>query len=418
MPYPALLAPATSNAMHWVGAWQDCTAFILGTGPGLSRALLERVRQHAEAHACPVVAVEGAFKLAPWADVLFFSDLAWWSAHKLDARRSARGRIVSAANAVDPKVLSFRNQPFTAYRDSGADAVSFLALMGARRAVLVGFDGPDSMSPSRQQAWAAVNLALRGSLELLTLHGAHSGFRRVDPEYVWQARSDAVPRLMPRKAVERVPVPIGPRKPVTNLLGWTGRWTGKTAFVLASGPSLNAADVDLVQAYAQTYECPVLVTNTTFKLAPWADVLFFHDKKWWQVHGEEVRRDFHGQCVTMASEVHERVTSLRGTGFNAYRNSGGGAISLAMAGGAARIILLGLDGKYATDGRRHWHVQHPSLGDAVSLPRFVMYFPTLAKEASGRGVEILNASRDTALTCFPRVSLEDVLSSAPQPYLE
>ncbi len=72
-----------------------------------------------------------------------------------------------------------------------------------------------------------------------------------------------------------------------------------------------------------------------------------------------------------------------------------------------------LDGKYAADGRRHWHVQHPRLGNAVTLPRFVRYFPQLALDATSKGVEIINASRDTALTCFPRAALEDVLSSPP-----
>lgn len=415
MSCPSLLVPQQRDFTHWLHAWDGCTVFVLGTGPGLSSPLLERIRQYAAERSCPVVAVESAFQAAPWADVLFFSDLEWWGQHKLEARRKAQGRIVSPANAVDPKVLSLRNQPFTSYRDPGADALSFVALMGARRVVLVGFD--DSAQP-RQQAWAAVNLALRSRIELLSFHAVHSGFRHVSPDYVLQDSLMAPPGLLKGKVVERRPVSIGSRQAPQLPRGWAGRWTGKTAFVLASGPSLTAEDVGLVYAYVQQHRCPVLVTNTTFQLAPWADVLFFHDKKWWQIHGEAVQRDFSGQCVTMAGEVHGRVISLRGTGFNAYRNSGGGAISLAMAGGATRIILLGLDGKYAADGRRHWHVQHPKLGDAVSLPKFVMYFPMLAKDAEKAGVEILNASRDTALTCFPRVSLEDVLSSAPQPYAE
>ena len=69
--------------------------------------------------------------------------------------------------------------------------------------------------------------------------------------------------------------------PSLEALSWRRLWAGKTAFVLASGPSLTLSDVAQVRRYAQANDCPVLVTNSTYRLALWADVLFFHDSQWW-----------------------------------------------------------------------------------------------------------------------------------------
>jgi hypothetical protein len=388
MPYPTLLAPNKTDTRYWKAVWKDCTVFVVKSGDD---STLTYVREYATAHSCPVVVVEDAFYVATWADVLFVSRREWWVKHQREARKRCLGAIVAATNVSDPRAIYFRNQRYALYGDPGADAVSFADFLGAKRVVLIGFEQPP---PVKVQA------------ELLTFS---TDSCLTEP--------DATPSLHLAAAAQEQEGSSLPR-PKVNLRGWEGRWRGKTVFVLASGPSLTLEDVEAVRRYAQAHRCPVVVTNTTFQLAPWADLLFFYDRKWWQVHGEEVRKTFKGLCATVSQLSTEKVLSLQGTGFNAYRNSGGGALSFAVAAGAQRVIAVGLDGKYAADGRRHWHKQHPKLGDAVSLPRFIQYFPALAKDAARVGVQILNASRDTALTCFPRVCLDDVLSSPLQPHAE
>jgi len=54
-------------------------------------------------------------------------------------------------------------------------------------------------------------------------------------------------------------------------------WPGATVACLASGPSLTRADVALVRAQG----LPTIVVNTTYQMAPWADVLYACDAKWW-----------------------------------------------------------------------------------------------------------------------------------------
>lgn len=441
------MVPTKLDHRVWKDAWFGATVCILGSGPSLTKKSLATVQDLKEMYQLPVIAVNSSFIPAKWADIVFFSNRSWWNYYQLPVRRSFPGLTVSVVNAADPKVMVFRNQVFRTYQNSGADAIALALYMGAKRIILAGFDGPDArpahwhephpamIRPQAgaahwTQAMQAVAKAAEQQYARLYSLAPTPGYAHIPALTVDQLRDSSfyptftsravplhtAPRPAPPSAYQRfTPQPFGaPPAPRNLRLGtWSGRWNAKTVFVLASGPSLTPPDVEAVKSYTRKHDCPVVVTNTTFRMAPWAELLFFHDRKWWEVHGEEVNATFPGLRVTMASLTAPTILSLAGTGFNAYRNSGAGAISFAVMAGAKRVITLGLDGKYAADGRRHWHAQHPRLGDAATLPRFVKYFPQLARDAAAKGVEIINASRDTALTCFPRATLEDVLSSPP-----
>lgn len=182
----------------------------------------------------------------------------------------------------------------------------------------------------------------------------------------------------------------------------TAVWEGRTVVCIASGPSLTAEDCERVRASGH----PVVVTNTTFRMCPWADALFGFDSKWWKLYHEEVAT-FRGEKLSasqLATKYGARVTVL------GYRNSGVCAAALAMTRGAARIVLLAYDLMF-WDGRRHWHGDHPApLENAGTIADWTRQFEALAKAARRRGVEILNASRRTRLTCFPIVRLEEALA--------
>ena len=105
---------------------------------------------------------------------------------------------------------------------------------------------------------------------------------------------------------------------------------------------------------------------------------------------------------------------VRKARFNCFRNSGAGAIALAAKWGAEQITLLGYDGQ-KTGGKAHWHGDHPEIadpkrrmGNAGSLPKWPAQFRELVRFVPGLG--IINCSRETALTVFPRASLESVLT--------
>lgn len=138
------------------------------------------------------------------------------------------------------------------------------------------------------------------------------------------------------------------------------------------------------------------------------------DEPWWRQHGVEVRQHFHGETVSIAAQVRRlkvTVLSSGGQGFRAYGNSGAGAISLACFAGAWRVLLLGFDCQ-RTGGKAHWHGDHPKgLGNAGSLPKWPGQFKKLREAFPD--LEIINCSRETALTAFPRGRLEEWLAKAP-----
>lgn len=150
----------------------------------------------------------------------------------------------------------------------------------------------------------------------------------------------------------------------------------------------------------------MIVANTTYQIAPWADALFAMDRQWWDVHLAEINRIFTGARYS-TNPLHRRCQAKRLTEFNAYGNSGAACISLAAAGGAGRIILLGYDCQ-KTDGKAHWHGDHPpSLGNAGQINKWAEKFAKQAKDLSS--IEIINCSRATALACWPRQTLEIAL---------
>lgn len=199
-------------------------------------------------------------------------------------------------------------------------------------------------------------------------------------------------------------------------MGWTVPrvWVGDTVVCLASGPSLTPADVDFVRGKAR-----VIAVNNNYQLAPWADVLYAHDRRWWQWH--HGAPTFHGlkigiQRVPRYADLHYLKlgppTGLsRDPGIVHHgRNSGYQAINVAVHFGVARIVLLGYD-MHRTWDRAHWHRDHPI--PTPDLYRgFRRNYETLVEPLRAAGVEVINATRDTALTCFPRAPLETLFAGA------
>lgn len=177
---------------------------------------------------------------------------------------------------------------------------------------------------------------------------------------------------------------------------------------MASGPSLTPEDVELVRQWREQGRGRVVVANTTFRAAPWADALFAMDAKWWGVHYEEVIQNFKGERYTTSNVVINFDLRRVRRQFNEHRNSGAGAIALAEWLGAERVAMLGYDCQH--DGvTTHWHGSHPKgLGDAVTVKRWPAKFAELARAVK---VPVVNCSRVTALECFERGELEAFLLS-------
>lgn len=164
------------------------------------------------------------------------------------------------------------------------------------------------------------------------------------------------------------------------------------------------------------------MVNLAWRLAPDADLLYAADPDWWA--SSEAPAPGEGPALKVTQDLRAamsrpdllHVPSEAGDGLSADPlrirqggNSGAQAINLARHLGARQVVLLGFDMAFAPDGRKHWHGDHaPGLRNPPEhkLADWRASLATLAADAVREGLEIVNASRRTALTCFPRVALE------------
>ncbi len=187
-------------------------------------------------------------------------------------------------------------------------------------------------------------------------------------------------------------------------------WPGETFVLLGCGPSLTQADVDFCRGKAR-----IIAINMAYTLAPWADVLYGCDEQFWSFK-KGAAASFKGLKYALESGAGRwpGVQVLRQTGkegleldptaLRTGRNSGYQAMNLAVHLGAVKIVQLGYD---MAGG--HFCRDYP--GTRMSpFDDFIVKFQTLVKPLAKAGVSVVNCSRQTALTCFPRQSLASALS--------
>lgn len=131
--------------------WDGETVVCLGSGPSLTPADVDAVRGRAR-----VIAVKDAYRLAPWADVLYGAGDVnrWWQRvgptltfgglrYSLDAGASAWSAVLKFRKEsgidTDPSYLATG-------ANSGYQAINLAVHLGAARVVLLGYD----MQPSAQ----------------------------------------------------------------------------------------------------------------------------------------------------------------------------------------------------------------------------------------------------------------------------
>ena len=174
----------------------------------------------------------------------------------------------------------------------------------------------------------------------------------------------------------------------------------RTFICVASGPSLTRSDCHI----AVNSGHKVIAVNSSWKLVPESHYLYAGDLSWWAQHNIDIS--------TAAQKWTSSVLAANRYDLNLFRpdkrgpfNSGQRAIQLAAHLRANRILLLGYD--CSIESGSHWHGDHAGkLHNPVprEVTRWHADFLSLKTELSG--VEIINCSRRTALTCFPQQSPE------------
>lgn len=131
--------------------WRGETVVVAAPGPSLS------VEVAGQCRGARTIAVQDAYRLMPWADVLYGCDAKWWDVHKgcpafagerwsshddatnakIDAAKAYGLRLIAGEGgdefSTDPALIRYAG-------NSGFQAVNLALHFGARRIVLVGFD--------------------------------------------------------------------------------------------------------------------------------------------------------------------------------------------------------------------------------------------------------------------------------------
>jgi len=205
-------------------------------------------------------------------------------------------------------------------------------------------------------------------------------------------------------------------------------WQGGRVYIAACGPSLDVVDLETIRGSR------LVVVNLAFRLAPWADVLYACDGKWWDTYRDPCYgmpwTEFAGLKVTQDPRADQwgalRIPlepdpeivnthlidglSLDPMYIRGGGNSGYQAINVAIHLGAAEIVLLGFDCR-KDGGRRHFHEDHPAQmnnPDDSNFASWARAFETMIPDLERAGVGVINCSRETALECFPTMRLEDL----------
>lgn len=191
--------------------------------------------------------------------------------------------------------------------------------------------------------------------------------------------------------------------------------------VAASGPSLS----EEVAAACRGF--PVIAVSDAYKRFPWANILYSCDERWWTHH--KGCSDFRGEkwsshTPNSRNRHNDKIAAAERFGLNLVAgedrdgfsldpdlihygsNSGFQAVNLALLMTRRhRVALVGFD-MHGT----HFFGTHPSpLRNTGNFSSFIKRFERAAKMLPD-GVEIINATPGSALTCFERLPLADALA--------
>ena len=221
-------------------------------------------------------------------------------------------------------------------------------------------------------------------------------------------------------------------------------WKGETCVLIGGGYSLTFEQICLVHAGHVKGNVRCITINDAYLWAPWSDVEYFADAKFWRWHTEGIDKpklnmtaadvksrfaNFSGQKCSIApsgpaiddDSVHvlKNKSGARnhGTGISldpdsivTGRHSGYQAINIGILAGCKKLILIGYDGRVAPDGRSHFHGSHPIQTPLNAYVEYRKAYSAGENAIKATGCEVVNCSPGSAIAAFRIADLVDELS--------
>lgn len=187
----------------------------------------------------------------------------------------------------------------------------------------------------------------------------------------------------------------------------------RTVAVIGNGPSLAGTSAAALQRF------PAICINDAWRRHPGAEALYAADWRWWETHASDACKAFAGTKISAEWHAaarfeieHIRVRNAPGLSKDPsvihaggrVGNGGAQGINIAFLTGARRILLFGFDMRHV-DGLEHWFGQHPKpLRNSSPYAVFIEGMSAMAADLAAEGVEVLNATTDSAIKYWPRLT--------------
>lgn len=208
---------------------------------------------------------------------------------------------------------------------------------------------------------------------------------------------------------------------------WFPDWAGQYAAIIGGGNSIKRSEVDLLKD-----KLHVVVINESWQLAPWADVLYSCDEKWWRLRNGAMA--FKGLKVTQDEIAPRLFKDLKKIKLRPMPNAPGkyvqhflmdewGEVGSGQAGGfqalnwvaqlgVKGIALLGFDA-CIINNKIHWHGNHGvelSNPDQSTFAGWKTWLQNAAPKLRDLGIDVVNCSMFSAVAGFPRIEVAATLA--------
>jgi hypothetical protein len=191
-------------------------------------------------------------------------------------------------------------------------------------------------------------------------------------------------------------------------------WPGETVFIIAGGPSVAAHDLSRLRGRK------VIVVNSSYEAAPFADLCFFGDHRWYMEHaGRPAFRNFKGRMATVSkASPGPNLLKLRRmlpppglvrqtNAAVSQRTSLQGAMNVAchLTGWTGNIVLIGADMGRDPAGKTHHHLPHRWKNKPgnktwdIQMAQLIHVVPVL-KEA---GIRVINVGMNSRIPWFQKM---------------
>lgn len=199
---------------------------------------------------------------------------------------------------------------------------------------------------------------------------------------------------------------------------------GREVFIIGGGPSFNLIDKGLLK------NKNVICINNAYKEFKTCTAIYWCDESWIANHYDNIMRHDCKLRFTGKHFANNHISKnilgtgnscvLKRTGDFGYdsnvdnvrgNNSGCHAINLCVNMKARKIVLLGYDMKMQ-DRKSHFHEGHGlPMSNYIYNDLFIPSIESMAAEIKKKepNIEIVNCSHDTALRCFKRDKLENII---------